>query len=193
VDALDRDVDERQEGAHQQNVRHHRIEQEHRAAFVAADLADDHGHERAADRGRQRRDMAEGELRCARTQHDEHADEADDDRPPAMDADPFAEDRDRKNRDEHRRGEEDCIDLGQRKGREGIEGAAGDEDRARRAQCHPPGMHRDERSARLVAHQHKGDQRERQERAEEHDLERREGATELLDEGVVRRIEGERR
>jgi hypothetical protein len=188
---FDRHVDERQDRPHDERVGHHRIEQEHRAPFVLADLADDHGDEGASDRGGQRCGMAEVQFGRAGPQDDEHADQPHNHRAPAVQAHSFAEDRDRQDGDEHRRRKQDRVDLGQGQGREGIERRCGDHDRTGRPDRRPPGMDRDQRPGRPVAHQRERDQREGQERREEDNLERREGLAEQLDEDVMRRVERE--
>ena len=139
--------------------------------------------------------MAEPELGGARLEHDDDAAEADRDRQRATPADPFAQHRDREDRDEQRRREDDRVGLRQRKGRECREGRGAGQERGRRAQRHPPRVSRPEIGVARVAHQHDGDDRKAEERAEEQQLERRVVAAQEFHHDVMGRVdrEGEER
>ena len=184
-------VDEGHRAAHQQEVRHHRVEQQHSAALLVADLADDDrgdgGEDRSPIAARWPAVSAVPPGRSTTMTPTSPAATATERRQPTVSprigiASSVMQ---------QRRREDDRVGLRQRQAREGVEDQAGRDHRRAGAQRRPPGMPRPEVAVDRIAHQHDGDDREAEQRREEDDLERRVALAEELHHHVVGRVDAE--
>ncbi len=179
-------VDEGQEAGHEDDIRHHRIEHQDSAPLRAADLAGDDGDDGAPHGCGETRDMSKGQRFGPGSQHDQHTDQAKNNRRPAMHTDLFPEDRDGQDRDDQRSREDKSIDLRQWQDRKRIERRASRDDARHGAHRDPTRVRRPQRPLGGIAHQHERREGETQQDAEKQDLKGGVIAAQELDDNVMR-------